>query len=52
MPKRIPTAIVALATAFSLGAPACVVDDDDDEPTIVDEDDDEEDVDVDIDTSP
>lgn len=53
MPRRIPTAILALATAFSLAGPACVVDDDDDEPTIVDgEDDDDEDVDIDVDTSP
>lgn len=54
MNKRIPAVLLALTTAFTLGATACTVDADDDEdngPTIVDEEDDE-DVDVDIDESP
>ena len=55
MNKRIPAILLALLTAFTLGATSCTVDADDDEdngPTIVEEDDDEEDVDVDIDESP
>ena len=55
MNKRIPAILLALLTAFTLGATACTVDadDEDGDPTIVEEDDDDdEDVDVDIDESP
>ncbi len=47
--RRILAALLAGATAFSLGAAGCTVDaEDEEDPTIVEEEEDEDDVDVDI----
>ena len=51
--RRILAALLAGATALSLGTVGCVVNDDDDEdPTIVEEEDDDDDTNVDVDITP